>query len=206
MTTCIESFSDTFFKDALTEHFLIVAKLALDEHSTTEIIFHTVSNNIGSTQFIKEFERIVGQMVSGYLKYPKNELIASVFSMILKDYCIKRQTNVKKKLKHIQFIFMDELLQCATQDIADTIESVKNNLYASNQDIAQSLQVLAVNIESKNTEDLLLLNLKYVIEILKNKHPKVRKVMMHKSIRNDIFSKIMPIRDRSIFQSSFEND
>jgi hypothetical protein len=86
MNGYIDYFKDDFFMDSLTEHFLIVAKLSLKHKITTAIVFNIITNKLSKVQLLKEFEKIVGIMVSGYLEYKDDNKISLMFSEILNEY------------------------------------------------------------------------------------------------------------------------
>lgn len=109
LTRYSDNFGSTFFVDALTEHFMIVAKLSLSDINLTQITFHTFLNNIGSAQCIKEFERIMGLVIQGYLNFPDYSIITMTVNAILHDYCVMKQDKLKHKLKDLQFIFLKEV-------------------------------------------------------------------------------------------------
>jgi hypothetical protein len=113
---------------------------------------------------------------------------------------------MNNKLTDIQFIFLKEISSVGNEKLANTIFIIKRALYNNDKAIQKHLLKLADNIEKRNTEDILLLNLKYIVEILKDLHPEVKSVLMKPKIREYVFSKIFKIKDRSLVQTYISED
>lgn len=110
------------------------------------------------------------------------------------------------KLADIQFIFLKEISDVGDGHVIDTISTIKRALYKSEEAIQTHLMKLADNIEKRNTEDILLLNLKYIIEILNGLHPEVERILLRPKIREYVFAKIFKIRESSLLQSYISDD
>ena len=195
-------YNDKFFKQAMLEHLLVVAKLSLWEEQLSIIVLNTIVNSLGAPQCIKEFDRIMGLVISAFIKYPNSTEISILLKAILGRYCIGKQKLLNDKFKDVQFIFLKDVYKFDVQLFDSSIYKVRKTLYTDEQAIEECLLHLASNIEKKNTEDLLLLNLRYIIEIIEDKDSEVHKILQKPHIKDIVCSKIFSIRNRSFIQSS----
>lgn len=134
------------------------------------------------------------------MKHKDDPNIPEVTSSILKRYFKNRKSKHTKE-KDPQFIFLSEISEC-NSEVAKAVEKFKSYLYCTEGEIAKHLIWLAEEVSS---EDILILNLRYLIEILQNPHSTEYKVLMNKDVKEKVFTKMLSIKNRLAIQGCQED-
>lgn len=162
--------------------------------------------NLLTEHMIKDFERITGLLITALFRYPMSGNIRDSFMEFLEFIIKKRHDGLENKFSKIQFIFLSEVKKLGDTDIIKRIKTIYKSVYKNEDTTENALMSLANSIDERNNEDLLLLNIRYINQVIEEYSSDVCKVLMKPHVRDYVYSRIVNIKDWSVMQNIANSD
>ena len=192
------NFKQNFFFSALTHHFIIATRLSLSEERMTQISINTILRSFDNIHLQNYFEHMTGIFVSAFLKYKSNNMIANTFNDFISNFTKSKQ--FYNNFTNTQFIFWEDISNSILEVTKDILE-IKCYLNETLQ-TKSMLILLADKIMNSDTEHLLLLNLKYFLEILHSTDTDEKNALNDPETRSEVLSKVMWVKDKIALKAS----
>ena len=192
------NFKQNFFFSALTHHFIIATRLSLSEERMTQISINTILISFDNIHLQNYFEHMTGIFVSAFLKYKSNNMIANTFNDFISNFTKSKQ--FYNNFTNTQFIFWEDISNSILEVTKDILE-IKCYLNETLQ-TKSMLILLADKIMNSDTEHLLLLNLKYFLEILHSTDTDEKNALNDPETRSEVLSKVMWVKDKIALKAS----
>ena len=192
------NFKQNFFISALTNHFIIAARLSLLKERMTQISIRTIWSCFDSIHLLNYFEHMTGIFVSALLTYKSNNMIANIFNKFISNFTKTKQ--LYYYFATTQFIFWEDISN-SNLEVAQDILEVKCHLKET-LNTKSMLIWLADSIMNSEAEHLFLLNLKYFLEILHSTDTDEKNALNDPETRSKVFSKVMWVKDKIALKAS----